>query len=85
MFNVTDSKVSSILLDITDVLGELNCNFYESLEFLGMSSSDRASIKASLSVAVPSTIRWTTLNSIAEKLGERTYSGTKRRYNISQS
>ena len=82
MFNVTDSKVSSILLDITDVLGELNCNFYESLEFLGMSSSDRSSIKASLSVAVPSTKRWTTLNSIAEKLGERTYSGTKRRYNI---
>ena len=82
MFNITDTKVSNILLNIAEVLTSENCNYFESLEALSMSSSERSSIAMTLSVAVPAARRWVTLNSIAEKLGEKTYAGSKRRYNI---
>ena len=82
MFNITDTKVSNILLNIAEVLTSENCNYFESLEALSMSSSERSSIAMTLSVAVPAARRWITLNSIAEKLGEKTYAGSKRRYNI---
>ena len=73
MFNITDTKVSNILLNITAVLTGEGCNYFESLEALSMSSSDRSSIVMTLSVAVPAAKRWITLNSIAEKLQEQTY------------
>ena len=82
MFNITDTKVSNILLNITAVLTSEGCNYFESLEALSMSSSDRSSIVMTLSVAVPAAKRWITLNSIAEKLQEQTYAGSRRRYNI---
>ena len=66
MFNITDTKVSNILLNITAVLTSEGCNYFESLEALSMSSCDRSSIVKTLSVAVPAAKRWITLYSIEE-------------------
>jgi len=57
MFNITDTKVSNILLNIAEVLTSENCNYFESLEALSMSSSERSSIAMTLSVAVPAARR----------------------------
>ena len=80
-FNVTDNKINHILRNVISVLTEEDCNFFESFEAVSFNANARTNMMV-LSVAVPSPQRWTTLNNIAVKLGEKTYPGTKRRYNI---